>query len=220
MFSQNTSMTLTGAGSNILAGVYIGPYYATINGQANVPIICDDFSDESYIGESWSATKTTVSSNAATMMSVKLGLNTSTQQTDYAEASFLAEQLLAGAVCPPGTTTCSTTSGDHAGDIQFALWQLFDSTGNPTPFSYLSGTDLTNAQAWLNYATTAGVAPAYTTDSNVAVYSPYPKGPPQEFLQVQMPEAQAPIYWAIDLAGLGALVFYARRRSQSATVKS
>jgi hypothetical protein len=38
VFSQ-ASMDLTSAGNNILAGVYVGPYYATINGQANVPII-------------------------------------------------------------------------------------------------------------------------------------------------------------------------------------
>jgi hypothetical protein len=214
-------MTLTGAGSNILAGIYIGPYYATIGTQTNVPVICDDFTDDSYIGEGWTANKTTVSSNAATMLSQNLHLSAATQETDYAEASYLAEQLIAGAKCPPGTSACNASSGDLAGDIQFAIWEIFDSTD---PFNLLSAdhltSDLTNAQAWLTYAQNNIPGSSYSSYSNVSVYSPYPTGPPQEFLQVQMPEAQAPIYWAIDLAGLGALVFYARRRAHTAANKS
>ena len=202
MFSQST-MTLTGAGSNVLAGVYIGPYYATVDGQANVPIICDDFSDESSIGETWQANVTNVSSNAPTMLSQRLNLG-GAQSTDYSEASYLAQQLMGGATCPPGAT-CSQS--DYAGDIQFAIWQIFDPGGNP--MGQLSGSDATNAASWLNYAQTH--APSISSDSNVLVYSPVNGGPPQEFLGV-MPEAGAPFFWAIDLLGLAALVFYGRRR--------
>ena len=48
------NMTLTGAGSNVLAGVYIGPYTALINGQS-FNVICDDFLAETYLNESWTA---------------------------------------------------------------------------------------------------------------------------------------------------------------------
>ena len=48
------TMTLTGAGINSLDGVLIGPYTATING-VSTPVICDDYGDESYIPEAWTA---------------------------------------------------------------------------------------------------------------------------------------------------------------------
>jgi hypothetical protein len=212
VFSQ-ASMDLTSAGNNILAGVYVGPYYATINGQANVPIICDDFTDDSYVGETWKANTTTVSSNAATMMSTRMGLSASAQQADYGQAAYLAQQLMSGATCPPGTTSCA--SSDYAGDIQFAIWQIFDPAAKGNPLSYLSGSDYNNAVAWLNYA--SAHAPSYSTDSGVTVYSPQGGGPPQEFLG--MPEPGAPLTWALDLGGLGGLVFYVRRRSQGVPAK-
>jgi hypothetical protein len=207
-------MDLTSAGNNILAGVYVGPYYATINGQANVPIICDDFTDESFVGETWKATTTTVSSNAATMMSQRLGLSASTQSKDYGEAAYLAQQLMSGATCPPGTTSCA--SSDYAGDIQFAIWQIFDPSGAGNPFSYLSGNDYKNASAWLTYA--SANAPSSSSDAGVIVYSPVGGGPPQEFLG--MPEADAPFIWAMDLAGLCGLVFFVRRRTQAVSAKA
>jgi hypothetical protein len=204
-------MVLTSSGSNILDGMYVGPYYATVNGVANVPIICDDFKDQSTVGETWKATVTTVSSNAATMMSKRLGLTATTESKDYGEAAYLAQQLMSGAKCPPGTASCSST--DYAGDIQFAIWQIFDPTGVGNPFSYLSGNDYKNASAWLTYATNH--APAISMDAGMVVYSPVGGGPPQEFLG--MPEADAPFLWAIDFAGLCGLFFYMRRRT--ATVR-
>ena len=43
----SSSLTMTGAGNNVMDGVYVGPYYATVSGVANSPVICDDFADES-----------------------------------------------------------------------------------------------------------------------------------------------------------------------------
>ena len=54
------NINLTGAGNNVMDGVYVGPYTATVNG-SSTQIICDDFSDESYVGESWTANVTTLS---------------------------------------------------------------------------------------------------------------------------------------------------------------
>jgi hypothetical protein len=205
-------MDLTSAGNNILGGVYVGPYYATINGQANVPIICDDFVDDSYVGETWKANVTTVASNAPTMMSQRLGLNSSTQSTDYAEAAYLAQQLLGGATCPPGTGSCA--SSDYSGDIQFAIWEIFDPSLNLN--SLLPTADSKNASAWLTYASSLHLSSA--ADTGVLVYSPQGGGPPQEFLG--MPEPSAPLTWAIDLAGICGLVFFVRRRSQRVPAKA
>ena len=53
---QTVTMTLTGPGQNgTLGGVYIGPYVATINSVPNVQVICDDYVDNSYLQESWTA---------------------------------------------------------------------------------------------------------------------------------------------------------------------
>ena len=213
IFAQ-ASMDLTSSGNNILDGEYVGPYYATVNGVANVPIICDDFKDQSSVGETWKANVTTVSSNASTMMSKRLGLSAPTESKDYGEAAYLAQQLMSGAKCPPGTTSCA--SSDYAGDIQFAIWQVFDPSGAGNPFSLLSGNDYKNAAAWLSYASSH--APASSADSGVLVYSPVGGGPPQEFLG--MPEPGAPFIWAIDFAGLCGMLFYLRRRVQTAPAKA
>ncbi len=66
---DQANMKLTNPGNNVLAGIYVGPYYATIDGVPNVPIICDDFTDETYVGESWTANVTTVASNSPTWIS-------------------------------------------------------------------------------------------------------------------------------------------------------
>lgn len=52
-FATTVSVDLTSpgsslAGTNVLNGVYVGAYTATING-VSTPVICDDFSDDSYI---------------------------------------------------------------------------------------------------------------------------------------------------------------------------
>src|ERR1700689_2418331 len=53
--TAQSTFTLTGVGSNIvLDGIYISPYTATING-VQTAVICDDFKDEVYVGESWMA---------------------------------------------------------------------------------------------------------------------------------------------------------------------
>ena len=36
--------------------VYISPYQAKIDGAAPVNVICDDFFDDTWLGESWTAT--------------------------------------------------------------------------------------------------------------------------------------------------------------------
>jgi len=208
--ASTSSMTLTSAGGNVLGGVYIGPYYATIDGQSNVPIICDDFVDESFVGESWTANVTTVSSNSPTWVSTREQLSSTQQSKDYAEAAYLATQLMNGATCPPGTPSCA--SSDYAGDIQFAIWQIFDPAGGGSPFNYISGNDLTNAQAWLTYV--QNLAPSISSYANVVVYSPLGQNsPPQEFLRVTVPESATPWILSSDLLLLGGLVLFFRRRS-------
>ncbi len=207
VLAQNqVHMKLTNPGDNVLAGIYVGPYYATIDGVPNVPIICDDFSDETYVDESWNANVTTVASNSPTWISQRDKLDETQQSTDYAEVAYLAEQLMNPA------TTCKNLNADCAGDIQFAIWNIFD-PGAPLDLLKSSGltNDLANARAWLNAASmNAGLSSQY---SNVLVYSPQSgSSPPQEFIMVQTPEPGFASLLGVDLVTLAGVVLFVRHR--------
>src|SRR5579872_4333982 len=93
-FAETTSVTLTGTGNNTVVwgsgfGVYVDPYTATVGGVANTPVICDDWSDNSYVGESWTANVTQASSVGTG--SPMFGSN----QTLYDEVAWLATDMLA-----------------------------------------------------------------------------------------------------------------------------
>ncbi|HEX4002738.1 MAG TPA: PEP-CTERM sorting domain-containing protein [Candidatus Acidoferrales bacterium] len=206
----DTLMTLTGVGNgNSLDGVYTGPYTGTVGGVANTPVICDDFADESYIGESWSATVSTVASLAG---NVKWGSETNAQQ-NYEIAAWLAETLV------------STTNATSAEDISYAIWLVLDPTDVQ---NYLTSSDpgtLSAAEGWINTAENAITSQDLTAASfaNVLVYTPVPGtatdcngGPcpansPQEFLVVT-PEPSSIL---MLLIGLIAIVGLARRRRGS-----
>ena len=202
----DTTMTLTGVGAgNVLDGVYTSPYTGTVGGVANTPVICDDFADDSYIGESWSATVSTVASLAG---NVKWASETDAQQ-NYEIAAWLAEDLL---------STSNTTATE---DISYAIWLALD----PNVATYLSsdpGT-LSAAEGWITTAENAITTEDLTAAdfANVLVYTPVagtavncngglcPADSPQEFLVVDAPEPGSIL---LLILGLVALAAFARRR--------
>lgn len=207
-FAQGTvDMTLTSAGNNILGPAYVGPYYATAGSEINVAIICDDFADDSYVGQNWTADVFNVANlNAGgqTWMETK-----GVTQPEYSEAAWLAEQLI-----DPTAFTC-LSGADCAGDIQYAIWQLFDPQDNP--LQYLSGNDLTNASNALTQATTRAANMPRSGFFDVTIYSPAGGGPPQEFLRVTTPEPSFLALFGVDLPALLIVVFLIRRRRAGAT---
>ena len=113
------NVTLTSAGGNVYDGIYLSPYYATVNGAPNTPIICDDFGDESYVPSSWTASITSFSSISPT--------NTAWDKQNAANASLYgAVGYLAGLVL-----SASTGSVDQV-KYTFAMWAVFDPTGVET----------------------------------------------------------------------------------------
>src|SRR5277367_1307801 len=57
------TFNLTGVGSGAnLAGVYTSPYTGNVNGGSSMSVICDDFADDSYVPETWTAYQSSLSS--------------------------------------------------------------------------------------------------------------------------------------------------------------
>jgi hypothetical protein len=176
---------------NTLGGELIGPYNVSVNGSP-IPtlVICDDFATTTYLPSSWTAAVTPYSSlgSASGLAGTKFG-GTTDALTKYNEIAWLSLQLLDPTVssCPQGGP-CNAK-----GDIQFAIWQVFDPTG--APFARLGGTvDLANAQFWLDKA----AANAGSVDtSGFVIYTPNRVGAAQEFIS-RMDES-TPATWLLGL---------------------
>jgi hypothetical protein len=123
--AQNT-VDLTSAGGFVWDGVYVSPYYGTVDGVANTQLICDDFMDESQInGKAWNANITQFSSlSASTLGSTLWGSYYSGSQSTqtiidwYEEAAWLTLGLLAQ----------PAKSADKA-YYSYAIWAVFDASG-------------------------------------------------------------------------------------------
>jgi hypothetical protein len=120
-------VSLTSAGGNVYDGVYVSPYYATVNGVPNTPVVCDDFADESQLPSSWSASVVSFSSINSTNTSWGLAGGTLPQ---YNAVAYLTLQVLQQAAGSTGQIINT-----------FADWAVFDPSGVA---SYLTGHPLTS----------------------------------------------------------------------------
>jgi len=194
-------MDLTSAGSNVLGGVYVGPYTATING-VSMQVVCDDFADESYIGETWTATVNSL----GTLTGTKWGSQGQATQ-GYDEMAWLFTQMM------------STTNTQTIADIQYAIWAVF----YPSALNALSGSNLANAEWWLSQA---GQQTFYAGEfSNIVLYTPNTSDPiscngqscadtpPQEFMAyVSTAEPSTVVMLGLGMLCLGLLF---RRRAMA-----
>lgn len=152
-------------------GVYTSPYNISVNGTPT-QLICDDFTTDISIGESWDTAATTITTiDSATVAGLKFDSPTYNGDIlggtgdviqDYAIAAVLANELLA----LPNTDTAD------AGALSFALWDVFDSAllgssyaSMSDPYGLISSvqwnaafTDLTNAITEVDGVITGGSA--------------------------------------------------------------
>ncbi len=205
------SMDLTSAGNNIVGGVYADPYTAYINGVQTL-VICDDYTDESYVPESWSATVTNMASlNTSSTVLWKSGADGLSEDQAYVVAAYLATEII---------EAYDTSNWTAAGEYSYALWGLYV----PAAFNDIPS-EAGVAEADLAAAVTATANQTIANYANVNIYTPngtaptcpgYPNGcpnsPPQEFLTVTTPEASTPVLMAVDLFGFIALVGFLRKR--------
>jgi hypothetical protein len=211
-----------------LGGIYTDPYTAiigapgqtkqTINGVVT-SVMCDDFTtDNSTVTPPWQATLTSLYSilnessvNKVVKFDNGAGSTVAQQQADYSVAAYLAIEI---------TNTDQSTAGgqETAGQLSYALWNVFDSSDPSGPLvgGFLTGTDLTMAQDDFTQAQQA-VASGWTPGSyTVNIYTPsYPStlDAAQEFLTVSAPEASTPVLLAADLLGLLFLWRFLRKRA-------
>jgi hypothetical protein len=197
-----TSLTLTNPGSNVMGGVYVGAYTFTANTggqQSQLQLVCDDFKDDVYTGESWKALTSTI----PTLTNVQFsGL------TQYEQVAYLVQKLFA-----------NSGNAQTVADIQWAIWDIFDpGVSSNDPYGTISAQDQSNIAGWLSAAQMNSANGDY---SNVLIYTPIAGtqsnqyGPPQEYFTVT-PEPGTLALFGIGLATLGVL---ARRKSNAAPMR-
>lgn len=204
-FGDTVNITLTSAGSNVLAGVYVNPYTATINGVSST-VICDDFSADTYIGESWTADVHTFGDLSNTKFGKMYG---AAAEGLYNQAAWLSLQLL------------STSNNTVRRAISYAIWGTMDANAmaylaSKAP-SYVAATT-----SWMNQAQTQTFSAGqfsnfliYTPNLNYPITcngGPCPTIPPQELLAIRASESSAVMLLVFNLMAVAAIAVVFRRR--------
>lgn len=212
-------------------GVYTSPYNISVNGTP-MQLICDDFTTDISVGESWSATPTTlVDLSASSVMNLKFGNPAKEPPGTSLLYANTAEDYAIAAVLVAELTSMPNLTPDQIAGYSFAIWDVFDSTlvGSSTcsdPYGTLTGAqctdamkDLTAAESLANTALSGGVYDLNNVSGlsieSLTVYTPNPLSSSQEFLQVSMPEAPFPAILGVDLlGGLGLIAVLRRRKTR------
>ena len=130
--ASTVSVQFVGVGGASQNGVYTYPYYLTMNGGPQTPMMCDDFYDRISVGDSWQANITQLSSG-------DLSLTRFGNLTKYEEAAYLLLQT-------------RITDPSQWGNINWAIWDIFDPNADPGA-AYKAGVDY-----WLNKAETVDLS--------------------------------------------------------------
>jgi hypothetical protein len=166
-FAKSVTMTYLGhEGYTAIDGSpYIGyPYFFTINGSGNVPLMCDSYDNVVSLGQTFQATVSPFL-QAVNSGSGMFG-GSSTTILDYKAAGLIFKAMLMGNL-------------DRA-QAQWAIWGLFSANAKGNPFFGTingSGIDAT----YLALASTAG----NSSYSGLVLYTPLGAKPgigPQEFI--------------------------------------
>jgi hypothetical protein len=201
--ANSISVQLNNGGSNVMGGVYVGPYNLTAtvgSQQVTLKLICDDAKDDVFPGEKWQV----LTSTFPTLSNVKWP----GQTQNYQEVAWLVEQM---------TSPAYKSNSQAVGDIQWAIWDIFDpGVSNHNPFGTLSVPEKSSITNWLVLAQSNYSTGNY---SNLVIYTavygsqrPIGDGPPQEYFGVGAPLTPVPEPASLMLFGSGMLGLAALRR--------
>jgi hypothetical protein len=148
-----------GSGAN-LAGVFTSPYTGTVNGGPTIDVICDDFADNSYVPETWTAFVTPMSSLTSGTTDTDLRWLNTTGATMTEDSQTLNQTQAYEVAAVLAIEIVQAPSGSQAQeDLSYALWGLFYPTGVPDntgAFTWLANagdtTDLANAENYIDNA--------------------------------------------------------------------
>ena len=165
--ASSVQMTFVGVNGAQAFGIYVGPYYGTMNGTP-VDLFCVDFANTVSIGQQWDANLTPISA-VADFSDTRYGTGPDALQR-YQEAAWLALQYASQPI-------------SQYGDIQATTWRLFNPAA-PMPSS----------SWWMDQARSHYASADYADFRIVTNVGPVkPSGQVQEFLiRVNLSEAPEP----------------------------
>jgi hypothetical protein len=200
--ADTVSLTLVNVSPGYNDGTYYTyPYNFSINGSAILtPLLCDDFVDDVYIGETWIATVSNIDNIVANGQMIPVAGSLAFGQTKlkaYLEAAYLYNKLY------------TTLDASSSVNINHAIWALFSST----PYNADSAALFTEANANTSESDTSMF-------SDITFFTPVVgtqtlngaavDGRPQEFIG-KVPEVSSLALLGFALIGLGGL---ARRKQR------